>query len=44
MRLSGTPARRGGAGPVLGADSRAVLGEVGYTDAEIDALVGTIIG
>ena len=42
MRLSGTPARRGGAGPVLGADSRAVLGEVGYSDAEIDALLGTM--
>ncbi|WP_346278381.1 CoA transferase [Pseudonocardia sp.] len=44
MRLSGTPARRGGAGPVLGADSRAVLGEVGYTDAEIDALLRTMVG
>jgi crotonobetainyl-CoA:carnitine CoA-transferase CaiB-like acyl-CoA transferase len=42
MRLSGTPARRGGAGPVLGADTRAVLGEVGYTDAEIDAFFGTM--
>ncbi|NMH80833.1 CaiB/BaiF CoA transferase family protein [Pseudonocardia xinjiangensis] len=42
MRLSGTAARRGGAGPVLGADSRAVLGEVGYSDAEIDALLGTM--
>jgi crotonobetainyl-CoA:carnitine CoA-transferase CaiB-like acyl-CoA transferase len=44
MRLSGTPARRGGAGPALGADSRAVLGEVGYTDAEIDALLGSMAG
>jgi crotonobetainyl-CoA:carnitine CoA-transferase CaiB-like acyl-CoA transferase len=42
MRLSATPARRGGAGPALGADSRAVLGEVGYTDAEMDVLLGTM--
>jgi formyl-CoA transferase len=42
MRLSGTPVRRDGAGPVLGADTRAVLGEVGYTTAEIDALIGTM--
>ncbi len=44
MRLSGTPVRRDGAGPVLGADTRTVLGEVGYTDAEIDALIGTMSG
>ena len=42
MRLSGTPVRRDGAGPVLGADTRTVLGEVGYTDAEIDAVIGTM--
>jgi formyl-CoA transferase len=42
MRLSGTPVRRDGAGPVLGADTRTVLGEVGYTTAEIDALIGTM--
>jgi crotonobetainyl-CoA:carnitine CoA-transferase CaiB-like acyl-CoA transferase len=42
MRLSGTPVRRGPAGPVLGADTRTVLREVGYTDAEIDALIGTM--
>ena len=42
MRLSGTPVRRGGAGPVLGADTRTVLGEVGYTSAEIDDLIGTM--
>jgi crotonobetainyl-CoA:carnitine CoA-transferase CaiB-like acyl-CoA transferase len=42
MRLSGTPVRRGPAGPVLGADTRTVLGEVGYTDSEIDALAGTM--
>jgi formyl-CoA transferase len=42
MRLSHTPTRRGPAGPVLGADTRTVLGEVGYTDSEIDALVGTM--
>ncbi|WP_219416218.1 CaiB/BaiF CoA transferase family protein [Pseudonocardia nigra] len=39
MRLSRTPARRGGAGPVLGADTRAVLAEVGYSDAEIGAMI-----
>ncbi|GAA1246202.1 CaiB/BaiF CoA-transferase family protein [Pseudonocardia aurantiaca] len=42
MRLSGTPVRRDGAGPVLGADTHTVLGEVGYTTAEIDALIGTM--
>ncbi|MGH8894658.1 MAG: CaiB/BaiF CoA transferase family protein [Actinomycetes bacterium] len=38
MRLSRTPARRGGAGPVLGADTRAALREAGYTDGEVDDL------
>jgi formyl-CoA transferase len=42
MRLSGTPVRRDGAGPVLGADTRTVLGEVGYTTDEIDELIGTM--
>jgi crotonobetainyl-CoA:carnitine CoA-transferase CaiB-like acyl-CoA transferase len=42
MRLSDTPARRDAAGPVLGAHTRAVLGELGYSDAEIDELVGTM--
>jgi crotonobetainyl-CoA:carnitine CoA-transferase CaiB-like acyl-CoA transferase len=39
LRLSRTPPRRGAAAPMLGADTREVLREVGYTDAEIDALV-----
>jgi formyl-CoA transferase len=39
MRLSGGPARRGGAGPVLGEHTRAVLGELGYTAGEIDAMI-----
>ena len=39
MRLSRTPVRRGPAGPLLGADTRAVLSEVaGLSPAEIDAL------
>jgi formyl-CoA transferase len=42
MRLSGTPVRQDGVGPVLGADTRTVLGEVGYTTAEIDHLIGTM--
>lgn len=40
MRLSATPARRGTAGPVLGADTAAVLREVGCTDAEIEEVIG----
>jgi crotonobetainyl-CoA:carnitine CoA-transferase CaiB-like acyl-CoA transferase len=39
MRLSATPVRRGGAGPVLGADTRSVLAELGYRDVEIDAMI-----
>ena len=39
MRFSRTPARQAGAGPVLGADTRAALEAAGYDDAGIDALV-----
>jgi formyl-CoA transferase len=39
LRLSRTPPRRGAAGPMLGADTRQVLREVGYADDEVDALV-----
>jgi formyl-CoA transferase len=39
MRLSRTPPRRAGAGPVLGADTRAALREAGYSDAQVDELV-----
>jgi crotonobetainyl-CoA:carnitine CoA-transferase CaiB-like acyl-CoA transferase len=42
MRLSGTPARRGPAGPVLGADTDAVLREVGAPPDEIDAALATL--
>ena len=38
MRFSRTPVRKDGAGPVLGAHTRHALREVGYSDAEIDAL------
>jgi formyl-CoA transferase len=41
MRLSRTPPRRAAAGPVLGADTRTLLCEAGYSDAEVDALVAT---
>ncbi|HUQ53363.1 MAG TPA: CoA transferase [Gammaproteobacteria bacterium] len=39
LRLSRSTPRRGAAAPTLGADTRTVLREVGYSDAEIDALV-----
>ena len=39
MRFSRTPVARGGAGPVLGADTRAALEVAGYDKAEIDRLV-----
>ena len=39
MRLSRSPSRRGAAGPVLGADSRALLQEAGYSAAEVDEMV-----
>ncbi|HWN36480.1 MAG TPA: CoA transferase [Pseudonocardia sp.] len=39
MRLSASPPRHGTAGPPLGAHTRAVLGEVGYSGAEIDAMI-----
>jgi crotonobetainyl-CoA:carnitine CoA-transferase CaiB-like acyl-CoA transferase len=40
MRLSRTPTRRSHAGPELGADTRAALRAVGYTDEEVDAFGG----
>jgi len=39
MRFSRTPVQRAGAGPVLGADTRAALLEAGYREGEVDALV-----
>jgi formyl-CoA transferase len=39
MRMSGTPPRRGPAGRPLGADTRAVLTEVGCPEDEIDAVL-----
>lgn len=39
LRLSRNPPRRAGAGPSLGAQTREVLREVGYTDNEVDVLV-----
>jgi formyl-CoA transferase len=41
MRFSRTPVERAAAGPVLGADTRAALGEAGYGDEEIDALLAS---
>jgi formyl-CoA transferase len=39
MRFSETPTRREKAGPRFGEDSEAVLGELGYGDAEVSELV-----
>jgi crotonobetainyl-CoA:carnitine CoA-transferase CaiB-like acyl-CoA transferase len=39
MRFSDTPVRRETAGPLLGEDSAALLKELGYAPAEIDALL-----
>ena len=39
MRFSDTPVRREKAGPMLGGDSAALLAELGYTPAEIEALL-----
>ena len=39
MRFSHTPVRREKAGPILGEDSAALLTELGYTPAEISALL-----
>lgn len=41
MRFSRSPAARGAAGPGLGADTVAVLGELGYSAAEVEELVGS---
>jgi crotonobetainyl-CoA:carnitine CoA-transferase CaiB-like acyl-CoA transferase len=38
MRFSGTPVRRGKAGPLLGEDSAALLGELGYSAREVGRL------
>ena len=38
-RFSETPGAIGDPGPMLGADSRSVLSEIGYTEDEIDALL-----
>ena len=41
MRFCRTPARREGAGPILGADTREALLDAGYTAADVDALVAS---
>ncbi|PWU48532.1 CoA transferase [Micromonospora globispora] len=41
MRLSETPVRRDGAGPMLGADTREVLAAVGCSPKEIEGLVAS---
>lgn len=38
MRFSRTPAVRRGAGPMLGADNRKILGELGYDGSDLDEL------
>ncbi|HEY3607283.1 MAG TPA: CoA transferase [Pseudonocardiaceae bacterium] len=40
MRFSATPAIRGGAGPMLGADTETVLAEFGFDPAAVDELIG----
>lgn len=40
MRFSATPAVRGGAGPMLGADTETVLAEFGFDPAAVDELIG----
>jgi formyl-CoA transferase len=40
MRFSVTPAVRGGAGPMLGADTETVLAEFGFDPAAVDELIG----
>jgi crotonobetainyl-CoA:carnitine CoA-transferase CaiB-like acyl-CoA transferase len=45
FRLDDDALGPGGPAPVLGADTRAVLHELGYADGEIDALVaGSVVG
>jgi crotonobetainyl-CoA:carnitine CoA-transferase CaiB-like acyl-CoA transferase len=39
VKLQGTPGRIEKAAPLLGADTREVLAEAGYSDAEIDELL-----
>jgi formyl-CoA transferase len=39
LRSSRTPPRRGAAAPVLGAHTREVLREAGYSDGEVDVLI-----
>ncbi len=41
MRFSRSVPVRAGAGPVLGADTRAALREAGWSDADVDALVSS---
>lgn len=41
MRFSRSPTRRGAAGPDLGTGTREALRAVGYTEAEVDALLAS---
>jgi crotonobetainyl-CoA:carnitine CoA-transferase CaiB-like acyl-CoA transferase len=41
MRMSRTPVRRDGAGPLLGEHTLEVLREAGYDDGEVARLVGS---